>query len=83
MVELAGPGNNVEIEQNLLNSKVKTVTAYYGNELIEWGREIEENNDNQPSRHNTDHVADPKLSAFKSLETPEYLVNDDCVEKFG
>lgn len=37
LMRLAGPGNKVEIEQNLLNNKVKTVTAYYGDELIEWG----------------------------------------------
>lgn len=30
LVSLAGPGGQVEIEQNLLNTKVKTVTAYYG-----------------------------------------------------
>ena len=27
---LAGPGGKVEIEQNLLNRKVKTITAYFG-----------------------------------------------------
>ncbi|CAH1772304.1 unnamed protein product [Owenia fusiformis] len=27
---LAGPGGKVEIEQNLLNQKLKTITAYYG-----------------------------------------------------
>lgn len=30
IVKLAGDGNKVEIEQNLLNTKLKTVTAYYG-----------------------------------------------------
>ncbi|GFS52018.1 trimethylguanosine synthase [Trichonephila clavipes] len=30
LVELAGEGNHVEIEQNSLNKKVKTITAYYG-----------------------------------------------------
>ena len=34
LISLAGPGGQVEIEQNLLNTKVKTVTAYYG-ELIQ------------------------------------------------
>ena len=34
LISLAGPGGLVEIEQNLLNTKVKTVTAYYG-ELIQ------------------------------------------------
>ncbi|KAK6195414.1 hypothetical protein SNE40_000851 [Patella caerulea] len=27
---LAGPGGKVEIEQNILNTKLKTITAYYG-----------------------------------------------------
>ncbi|GFR14136.1 trimethylguanosine synthase [Trichonephila clavata] len=33
LVQLAGEGNHVEIEQNSLNKKVKTITAYYG-ELV-------------------------------------------------
>lgn len=28
---MAGHGNKVEIEQNILDKKVKTITAYYGN----------------------------------------------------
>lgn len=32
---LAGPGGNVEIEQNLLNNKLKTITAYYGELVLE------------------------------------------------
>lgn len=38
---MAGPGGNVEIEQNLLNNKLKTITAYYG-ELVLEGEHIEE-----------------------------------------
>jgi len=34
LASLAGPGGRVEVEQNLLNRKMKTVTAYYG-ELVE------------------------------------------------
>jgi trimethylguanosine synthase len=34
LVSLAGPGGRVEIEQNLLNGKMKTTTAYYG-DLVE------------------------------------------------
>ncbi|GBL93092.1 Trimethylguanosine synthase [Araneus ventricosus] len=30
LVQLAGEGNHMEIEQNALNKKVKTITAYYG-----------------------------------------------------
>lgn len=41
LVSLAGPGGQVEIEQNLLNTKVKTVTAYFG-DLISFGEEEEE-----------------------------------------
>ena len=33
LVELAAPHGKTEIEQNVLNKKVKTITAYYG-ELI-------------------------------------------------
>ncbi|KAL3870114.1 hypothetical protein ACJMK2_042726 [Sinanodonta woodiana] len=33
LVSLAGPGGKVEIEQNFLNNKLKTITAYYG-ELV-------------------------------------------------
>lgn len=38
---MAGPGGNVEIEQNLLNNKLKTITAYYG-ELVLEGEHVEE-----------------------------------------
>ncbi|CAH1253670.1 TGS1 [Branchiostoma lanceolatum] len=34
LVSLAGPGGRVEVEQNFLNRKLKTVTAYYG-ELVD------------------------------------------------
>ncbi|EEC05735.1 26S protease regulatory subunit 6A, putative [Ixodes scapularis] len=34
LAELAGPGGRVEIEQNLLNNKVKTITAYYGDLVV-------------------------------------------------
>lgn len=30
IASLAGPGGKVEVEQNLLNNKLKTVTAYFG-----------------------------------------------------
>lgn len=30
LIECAGNGNSVEVEENLLNTKVKTVTAYFG-----------------------------------------------------
>jgi len=30
ITSLAGPGNRVEVEQNLLNRKMKTLTCYYG-----------------------------------------------------
>ena len=35
LIQLAGEGNTVEIEQNVLNKKVKTVTAYFGSLLKE------------------------------------------------
>uniref|UniRef100_A0AC35TFK9 Trimethylguanosine synthase n=1 Tax=Rhabditophanes sp. KR3021 TaxID=114890 RepID=A0AC35TFK9_9BILA len=31
LVALAGKGGNVEVEQSMLNAKLKTITAYYGN----------------------------------------------------
>uniref|UniRef100_A0A087X6T2 Trimethylguanosine synthase n=1 Tax=Poecilia formosa TaxID=48698 RepID=A0A087X6T2_POEFO len=31
VASLAGPGGKVEVEQNFLNNKLKTVTAYFGN----------------------------------------------------
>ncbi|CAN8001747.1 unnamed protein product [Ixodes hexagonus] len=34
LAELASPGGRVEIEQNLLNNKVKTITAYYGDLVV-------------------------------------------------
>ncbi|KAL3223384.1 hypothetical protein MRX96_027632 [Rhipicephalus microplus] len=30
VAQLAGRGGSVEIEQNMLNKRVKTITAYYG-----------------------------------------------------
>ena len=41
LTSLAGPGGKMEIEQNFLNKKLKTITAYYG-ELILDGMEEEE-----------------------------------------
>uniref|UniRef100_A0A915KGH1 Trimethylguanosine synthase n=1 Tax=Romanomermis culicivorax TaxID=13658 RepID=A0A915KGH1_ROMCU len=34
--QLAGPGNEVEIEQDLLNNRLKTLTAYYGDYFNQW-----------------------------------------------
>ena len=35
LISLAGDGGHVEIEQNILNTKVKAVTAYFG-DLIQY-----------------------------------------------
>lgn len=48
---MAGPGGNVEIEQNLLNNKLKTITAYYG-ELVLEGEHVEE------AAQNVDSIAE-------------------------
>lgn len=48
---MAGPGENVEIEQNLLNNKLKTITAYYG-ELVLEGEHVEE------AAQNVDNIAE-------------------------
>lgn len=50
---MAGPGGNVEIEQNLLNNKLKTITAYYG-ELVLEGEHVEE------AAQNVDNIAEIK-----------------------
>ena len=34
LAKLAGVGNRVEIEQNILNWKTKTITAYYGGLIV-------------------------------------------------
>ncbi|XP_021370748.1 trimethylguanosine synthase-like isoform X2 [Mizuhopecten yessoensis] len=40
LTALAGPGGHVEVEQNLLNNKLKTITAYYGELVLDtdWGQ---------------------------------------------
>lgn len=48
---MAGPGGNVEIEQNLLNNKLKTITAYFG-ELVLEGEHVEE------AAQNVDNIAE-------------------------
>lgn len=48
---MAGLGGNVEIEQNLLNNKLKTITAYYG-ELVLEGEHVEE------AAQNVDNIAE-------------------------
>ncbi|KAH3729300.1 hypothetical protein DPMN_055268 [Dreissena polymorpha] len=40
LTSLAGPGGKMEMEQNFLNKKLKTITAYYG-ELVLDGEEEE------------------------------------------
>ena len=35
LTHLAGPDGQVEIEQNFLNTKLKTITAYYGDLIDE------------------------------------------------
>ncbi|XP_060084227.1 trimethylguanosine synthase-like [Ylistrum balloti] len=37
LTALAGPGGHVEVEQNLLNNKLKTITAYYGDLVLDTG----------------------------------------------
>jgi hypothetical protein len=50
LTALAGEGGRVEIEQNLLNQKVKTITAYYG-ELVMDGQASEEEVQAKRSKH--------------------------------
>ncbi|XP_076804965.1 trimethylguanosine synthase-like isoform X1 [Clavelina lepadiformis] len=68
LVMLAGPGNRVEIEQNLLNNKIKTVTAYFGEDLIEWWKTVKQTDATDDLTvdllGNVEHAAD---SEFESL----------------
>lgn len=45
IASLAGPGGQVEVEQNFLNNKLKTITAYFGN-LIKSGSSDEDSKQN-------------------------------------
>ncbi|KAK3579149.1 hypothetical protein CHS0354_022171 [Potamilus streckersoni] len=40
LVSLAGPGGKVEIEQNFLNKKLKTITAFYGELVLDVADEM-------------------------------------------
>lgn len=44
LARLAGQGNRVEIEQNILNWKTKTITAYYGGLIVDNDEESKEMN---------------------------------------
>ena len=96
MILLAGPGNKVEVEQNLLNNKVKTITAYYGKELIEWGQALQETAETglndasyagdaelQRSLNNDTLNEKEKLNSMIDLETPDYLLDANDTETFG
>ncbi|XP_061168162.1 trimethylguanosine synthase-like [Saccostrea echinata] len=62
LTSMAGPGGKVEIEQNMLNNKLKTITAYYGELVLEGegideaGQDIPENEKTEPTQEsrNTD-----------------------------
>uniref|UniRef100_A0A4X2LMU5 Trimethylguanosine synthase n=1 Tax=Vombatus ursinus TaxID=29139 RepID=A0A4X2LMU5_VOMUR len=45
VASLAGPGGQVEIEQNFLNNKLKTITAYFGDLIRRTASEIPVKND--------------------------------------
>ncbi|XP_068956047.1 trimethylguanosine synthase [Petaurus breviceps papuanus] len=45
VASLAGPGGQVEIEQNFLNNKLKTITAYFGDLIRRTASEIPTKND--------------------------------------
>jgi len=48
-MELAGDGGAVEVEENYINSRMKTITAYYGSLIIHpdpnesWEYPVEDN----------------------------------------
>ncbi len=47
LISLAGMGGQVEIEQNLLNTKAKTLTAYYGELVHQEEEDMEEDEDDE------------------------------------
>ena len=98
LVLLAGPGNKCEVEQNLLNNKIKTITAYYGQELIEWGSTLQETSNEKNPLNDADFNASTDLQTFSEscasektfedenfcgLETPDFLADNNSVETFG
>ena len=80
---LAGPGGRVEIEQNILNKKLKTICAYYGElildgeiydceELNEPNIEgMNEENDEGVEKENIDEESFSKSSVSKDKEDVE------------
>uniref|UniRef100_H2ZN24 Trimethylguanosine synthase n=1 Tax=Ciona savignyi TaxID=51511 RepID=H2ZN24_CIOSA len=64
LVRLAGQGKHVELEQNMLNNKISTLTAYYGDELIDWGGNnqfTDATNDDTRRLDDTGYAADFEL----------------------
>ncbi|XP_033738758.1 trimethylguanosine synthase-like [Pecten maximus] len=53
LTALAGPGGHVEVEQNLLNNKLKTITAYYGELILDtnWNQRSGEDGDEKWTKH--------------------------------
>ena len=86
---LAGPGGRVEIEQNILNKKLKTICAYYG-ELILGGEiydceeqnepnieGVNEENDEGVEKENIDGESCSKYSVSKDGKDDELGTNID------
>ncbi|XP_076083113.1 uncharacterized protein LOC143054093 isoform X2 [Mytilus galloprovincialis] len=75
---IAGPGGRVEIEQNILNKKLKTICAYYG-ELILDGEEYEAQEPGDDIKQNDQQ----NLIAISKNVEPCIEVNHQDEQNFG
>ena len=75
MAELAGPEGKVEVEENMLNYKTQTITAYYGNLIIDQEDEIEDGEISEKSENSetqmTEKLIDPEF-LFESVDTDPF-----------
>lgn len=80
LTRLAGPGGKMEMEQNFLNKKLKTVTAYYGELVLDGEEEMGEDKEDK-----TDEFLDAVATVFDKGTTGECKVGveskiNDCVD---
>lgn len=60
LTSLAGAGGRMEMEQNFLNKKLKTITAYYG-ELVLDGENEDQYEDNDLQENENKDIVVPKM----------------------
>ena len=81
LTSLAGPGGKMEMEQNFLNKKLKTITAYYG-ELILDGEEedVETEDDLNKSEDSEQQTRVKKDSICEDIEQiADTKLESNCV----